>query len=136
MTENSSDYSLDVWKNVIADMERRRELGIESYGQPVEVGRFDSKQYLYEELLDAAVYLKASILGGPSLDEYQSSVPPSDSRTQLLVVVQKISSESGDLQQNLALALSCIAAIARFNHVKMSDLSCSDNESKDMVSEG
>jgi len=114
---------LDVWKAVIADMEKRRQFGIETYGQPVEVGQFDSLQYSYEEALDAAVYLKTCLLSGPTLDNYQSQVKPEDCRFQLLILAQNMNASSDNLQENLALALKYIAAIAKSHHIKLSQLS-------------
>ncbi|WP_367291811.1 hypothetical protein [Laspinema palackyanum] len=104
-------------------MEQRRRLGIEIYGQPVEVSEFNTGQYLYEELLDAAVYLKTLLLSGPTLDDYQSQLLAHDSRFQLLILAQNLNANSDDLQQNLALALRYIAQIAKFHGIKLSDLS-------------
>ncbi|MCT7958937.1 hypothetical protein NG795_27300 [Laspinema sp. D3] len=120
---SDSEYSSDVWRAVIADMEQRRRLGIEIYGQPVEVSEFNTGQYLYEELLDAAVYLKTLLLSGPTLDDYQSQLLAHDSRFQLLILAQNLNANSDDLQQNLALALRYIAQIAKFHGIKLSDLS-------------
>jgi hypothetical protein len=52
----------DVWKLVMADMEQRRQMGIAKYGTPLQVdnGR-DHLIDLYQELLDACVYLRAEI---------------------------------------------------------------------------
>ena len=47
---------------VIQDMKERYEFGLEKYGIPVRP--FDGEDYLqhlYEELLDAAVYIKAAM---------------------------------------------------------------------------
>ncbi|MCT7977547.1 hypothetical protein [Laspinema olomoucense] len=113
----------DVLKQVIADMEKRRELGIEIYGEPVKVGSFKSKLYLYEEILDSAAYLKTDILSGPSLDDYQSTVPADDCRYQLLILAQNLNASSDNLQNNLALALRYIAAIAKSHDIRLSQLS-------------
>lgn len=52
-----------VWALVIADMAGRDALGLRKYGRPLlpNDGR-DSLQDLYEELLDAAVYIKKAML--------------------------------------------------------------------------
>ena len=52
----------DCWRLVIADMEARRQHGIEKYGQPVQPynGR-DPLIDLYQELLDACVYIRQAI---------------------------------------------------------------------------
>lgn len=52
----------DVWKLVIADMESRRQFGIEKYGVPLQVanGR-DPLIDAYQEALDLAVYLRQEI---------------------------------------------------------------------------
>ncbi|MCT7965151.1 hypothetical protein NG799_02230 [Laspinema sp. D1] len=113
----------DVWKSVIADMEERRELGIEIYGQPVKVGEFDAKQYLYEEILDAAAYIKTDLLSGPTLDNYQSKIPAEDCRYHLLILAQDMNASSDNLHQNLALSLRYIAAIAKFQGIRLSQLS-------------
>jgi hypothetical protein len=104
-------------------MEKRRELGIEIYGQPVVCGEFDAKQYLYEEILDAAVYLKTDLLSGPTLDNYQSKIPADDCRYQLSILVQNLNASSDNLQNNLALALRYIAAIAKSHDIRLSQLS-------------
>lgn len=54
---------LDVQSRVIADMESRRELGIERYGTALQPhnGR-DALRDAYEEALDLAMYLKQAIL--------------------------------------------------------------------------
>lgn len=51
--------SLDVQSMVIADIERRREVGIERYGTPLQAhnGR-DALRDAYEEALDLACYLR------------------------------------------------------------------------------
>ena len=52
-----------VWESVIEDMKARDELGLQRYGtrlQPFN-GR-DSMQDLFEELLDAVVYLKQYLI--------------------------------------------------------------------------
>lgn len=120
---NSSPNYDDVWLSVIADMEERRKLGIEIYGQPVKVGEFDAKQYLYEEILDAAVYLKTDLLSSPTLDNYQSKIPADDCRYQLSILVQNLNASSDNLQNNLALALRYIAAIAKSHDIRLSQLS-------------
>lgn len=52
----------DMWKDVIADMEARREFGIKKYGKPVQVGNGrDALTDAYQEVLDLAVYLKQAI---------------------------------------------------------------------------
>ncbi len=104
-------------------MEERRKLGIEIYGQPVKVGEFDAKQYLYEEILDAAVYLKTDLLSSPTLDNYQSKIPADDCRYQLSILVQNLNASSDNLQNNLALALRYIAAIAKSHNIRLSQLS-------------
>lgn len=52
-----------VWDEVIKDMKARDKLGRERYGVPLTTnnGR-DMLQDVYEELLDAAVYIKGVIL--------------------------------------------------------------------------
>ena len=56
----------DVWELVKADMEARRQKGLELYGEPVTAGH-DLRTVLfwlkhrYEELLDDAVYTRACI---------------------------------------------------------------------------
>lgn len=102
---NSSPNYDDVWLEVIADMEKRRELGLEIYGQPVKVGSFKSKLYLYEEILDAAAYIKTDLLSGPSLDDYQSTVPADDCRFQLLILAQNLHASSDNLQGALAVRI-------------------------------
>ena len=54
---------MDVWLLVMADMERRRRTGLERYGKAVspDDAREDWLNHLYEELLDAAVYVRAEI---------------------------------------------------------------------------
>jgi len=56
------DSQGDVWLLVIKDMEDRRLLGIERYGQPVQPhnGR-DALVDAYQEVLDCAVYLRQAI---------------------------------------------------------------------------
>jgi len=52
----------DSWALVIADMERRRQYGIEKYGQPLQL--FDGRDNLidlYQEILDVAVYIRKGI---------------------------------------------------------------------------
>lgn len=53
----------DIWLEVIKSMQGRRAFGIKKYGRPVQLdnGR-DHLQDLYEELLDAVVYLKQEIM--------------------------------------------------------------------------
>lgn len=52
----------DMWAEVIKDMEQRRLVGIERYGTPLQPfnGR-DALIDLYQELLDAAVYVRQLI---------------------------------------------------------------------------
>ena len=52
----------DVWKLVMQDMESRRLFGIARYGVPVQVGNGrDPLVDLYQELLDACVYIRQEI---------------------------------------------------------------------------
>jgi hypothetical protein len=52
----------DVWLIVLEDMEARRALGIERYGQPVTPGDGrDPLRDAYEEALDLAVYLRKAL---------------------------------------------------------------------------
>lgn len=52
----------DVWLLVIDDMRGRREKGLAQYGVPVTPDPFtDWLWHHYEELLDAAVYVRAEI---------------------------------------------------------------------------
>lgn len=55
--------STPVWTLVIADMQARDHLGRQRYGTPLQAhnGR-DALQDAYEEILDAAVYLKQAII--------------------------------------------------------------------------
>ena len=55
--------STPIWDLVIRDMKDRDNLGRERYGVPLQAnnGR-DPLQDLYEELLDAAVYIKQAIV--------------------------------------------------------------------------
>ncbi len=49
-----------VWKEVVKDMEGRNAMGIEKYGTPLQYdNERDHLVDLYQELLDAVVYLKA-----------------------------------------------------------------------------
>ena len=49
-------------KQVIKDMKERECFGIQKYGQSLNVGtKEDMLQHLYEELLDASVYIKTLI---------------------------------------------------------------------------
>ncbi len=52
----------DVWLLVLKDMEDRRKMGIEKYGTPLQPfnGR-DPLVDLYQELLDACVYIRQAI---------------------------------------------------------------------------
>jgi hypothetical protein len=52
----------DIWKLVFADMEARREQGIERYGVPLQIhnGR-DALMDAYQEALDLVVYLRQAI---------------------------------------------------------------------------
>jgi hypothetical protein len=54
--------SRPIWEMVIEDMEERNRVGAERYGTPLQAfnGR-KSLQDLYEELLDAVVYLRTHI---------------------------------------------------------------------------
>lgn len=62
--------SVDIQSLVIGDVMRRRQLGIERYGTPVQAhnGR-NALLDLYEELIDAAVYCKQLLVeqGNPSV---------------------------------------------------------------------
>lgn len=51
-----------VWENVIQDMWKRHQKGVETYGVPLQPfnGR-DALQDAYEECLDMAVYLRQAI---------------------------------------------------------------------------
>lgn len=51
-----------IWDLVIADMQNRNKIGIETYGTPLQAfnGR-DSLWDAYEEILDLAVYLRQTI---------------------------------------------------------------------------
>ncbi len=51
-----------VWELVIADMEERNKIGTEKYGTPLQAhnGR-DALVDAYQEILDAAVYLRQAI---------------------------------------------------------------------------
>ena len=51
-----------IWELVIADMRERDRIGRERYGTPLQAhnGR-DALQDAYEEILDAAVYLRQAI---------------------------------------------------------------------------
>ena len=52
----------DVWSMVVKDMEARRQFGIDKYGTPLQVGNGRNHLIdLYQELLDAVVYLRAEI---------------------------------------------------------------------------
>lgn len=52
----------DVWLLVMKDMEERRQFGIKKYGVPVQVGNGrDHLVDLYQELLDACVYIRQEI---------------------------------------------------------------------------
>jgi hypothetical protein len=60
---NNVSEPTDVWKLVLTDMERRRQIGLDRYGKTVladDVGE-DWLQHHYEELLDAVVYIRAEI---------------------------------------------------------------------------
>ena len=46
---------------VIADLRDRAEVGFKKYGHAVEDSPDDMMQHLYEELLDAAMYIKTEI---------------------------------------------------------------------------
>lgn len=61
--------SRDIQSLVIADMERRRELGIQRYGIALQCfnGR-DALLDLYEELLDACMYAKQLLVEGEARD--------------------------------------------------------------------
>jgi hypothetical protein len=53
----------DLWKEVIADMEARRDMGVAKYGTPLQT--FNGRDPLidaYQEALDLAVYLKQAIM--------------------------------------------------------------------------
>ena len=54
---------IDVWQLVLADMDKRRRLGIVRYGKPVIAydTAEDWLQHSYEEALDLCVYLRAEI---------------------------------------------------------------------------
>lgn len=55
----------DTWQLVITDMERRRQYGIDKYGQPLQP--FDGRDNLidlYQEILDVAVYARKGIAEG------------------------------------------------------------------------
>ena len=52
----------DMWLLVLADMEERRRMGVEKYGQPLRA--FDGRRALrdaYQEALDLAVYLRKEL---------------------------------------------------------------------------
>lgn len=52
-----------VWELVVKDMQRRDHFGRAKYGTPVQAGNGrDALQDAYEEILDAAVYLKQAII--------------------------------------------------------------------------
>lgn len=52
----------DVWLMVMADMQRRRQTGIERYGTPLQAGNGrDALVDAYQEALDLAVYLRQAI---------------------------------------------------------------------------
>lgn len=52
----------DMWREVIADMEARRRLGIERYGKPVQTGNGrDALLDAYHEALDLVVYLRQAL---------------------------------------------------------------------------
>lgn len=61
--------SRDIQSLVIADMERRRELGIQRYGTALQCfnGR-DALLDLYEELLNACMYAKQLLVEGEARD--------------------------------------------------------------------
>lgn len=59
-----------VWDEVVKDMKARDQLGLKRYGERLsESTDIDGLQYLYEELLDAAVYTKRLILIKERSDE-------------------------------------------------------------------
>jgi hypothetical protein len=53
----------DLWLEIIEDMKNRRQLGLDQYGVPVTgQNNINWLQHLYEELLDAIVYIRAAIV--------------------------------------------------------------------------
>ena len=55
---------MDAWDEVVRDMAARRLVGLSRYGKPVlpADAAEDWLRHLYEELLDACVYVKAELL--------------------------------------------------------------------------
>lgn len=53
----------DVWLEVIEDMNRRRQMGIDKYGTPLQAGNGrNSLVDAYQEALDLVVYLRQAII--------------------------------------------------------------------------
>lgn len=58
----AKDFKTDIPTRVIKDCLKRRQIGVAEYGLPVtEESAFDGLQYLYEELLDATVYVQKAL---------------------------------------------------------------------------
>lgn len=52
----------DIWLDVIADMEARRQVGIRRYGTPLQAGNGrDCLRDAYDEALDLVAYLRQAI---------------------------------------------------------------------------
>lgn len=69
-----------VWLNVIQDMFGRNAIGIERYGTPLQPfnGR-NSIQDIYEELLDACVYMKQKMIEDAAIRKFLLRIENSDS---------------------------------------------------------
>lgn len=61
--EPTPNDSKPIWELVIEDMQERNRIGIEEYGTPLQAnnGR-NALVDVYQELLDAAVYIKQKII--------------------------------------------------------------------------
>lgn len=126
-----SPSSGDIWQLVIADMEARRQVGIERYGTPLQAG--NGRKALvdaYQEALDLVVYLRQEIEERTSLlstGASQDSIEGGDWKMnehigydELLAARVKQLRDIDDLLERLEAAIKggCVINLAEIQNVR------------------
>jgi len=73
---NETDRSKSTWNAVLNDITKREQMGVLRYGKYLTPHTTeDTLQHLYEELLDAVVYIKTEILKRDREKEVNDTLP-------------------------------------------------------------